>query len=71
MIEIDTTKLTKGIDKLDKPLRTIAALAETSEGTLTKLRKGDTNLTLSCLDRIAGVVGYDVKVSFVPKPAEG
>lgn len=64
MINIDVQPITTAVAKHPKAKRTIAALAESSVDTIDKMLAGESNLTLSAMNRVAEFFGYDIEVKF-------
>lgn len=67
MIVFDNTHLIEAVERHEKSKAKIAALAESSAVTLDKVLKGNTDLHLQSIERLADFLGFDVRLSLVAK----
>jgi len=67
MIVFDNKDLIEAVGEHEKSKAKIAALAETSAVTLDKVLKGNTDIHLQSIERLADFLGFDVKVSLVAR----
>lgn len=71
MVIIENKPLTKAVADQKKKYKTsalkIVVDAGSSYGTLRKLKKGDADLNLAAIDRLAGHLGFDTVVRFVKR----
>ena len=67
MIRFNNQNLKKAVENHPDSQVKIAVLSGSSETTLKRVLKGETDLNLSSLDKLAGYVGLDVEIRFVKR----
>ena len=70
MIRIKTENFVNAVKNHKESKIRIAVLADSSTTTLNKILKGETDLKLSVVDKLAGFLGLDVVVEFKEKTKE-
>lgn len=67
MVTINNEPIIQAVEQHEQPKFKIAVFADSNLPSLEKTLRGDIDVTLTSLDKLAGYLGFDVEVNFIPR----